>query len=938
MTRYIAIFFSVFIVVMLSTTYKTQSAGSITMAGKRNVVFNTNSILATKAGFENFKAAKTNSTVRLRTSTINNSASISTDCPSDITVGNDPSQAGAVVNYTTPTVPNGHTIDSSPASGSFFPLGTTTVTITDTNGASNISTSCSFNVTVNDTQPPTISCPSNISVNNTSGQAGAVVNYAAPTVSDNALGVTTSASPASGSFFSIGTTTVTVTATDASGNTASCSFTVTVIDNDPPTANCPSNITVNNTSGQAGAIVNYTNISVPNGHTLVASPASGSFFPIGTTTVTVTITKGSSNNTASCSFTVTVIDNDPPTANCPSNITVSNTTGQAGAVVNYTAPTVSDNAPGVTSSASPASGSFFPIGTTTVSVTATDTSGNTASCSFTVTVTDTESPTISCPSNIIVNNDSGQAGAVVNYPTPTVSDNAPGVTSSASPASGSFFPIGTTTVTVAATDASGNTASCSFTVTVNDTESPTINCTADVVVNTTPGQCGALVNYAAPTVSDNAPGVTSNASPASGSFFPFGTTTVTVTATDGSGNTASCSFNVTVNDSGVPVITSQPVGATRYSGDLVSFSVTANGTSPLHYQWRKDGNPISNATGSSFTIRQTNLANAGSYDVIVTNGCGSSITSSSAILKVYSFTLSLSPDVQVLPLDGATSYTISAQVQGTGAPSSLSLNLSGLPSGIAINNFPSTLSFGSSATFALKADTKSGNSTFTVTGTTPEQSNTASALLIVLPVITSSEVRDTDCNEITDEINVSIKPIISRPDIDTTNPNSFKYNVSVKNTGSTANTVSLEINFPQDSDPSGLTTSSVFTLVGLDPVKVYTSDPCAPGSTDITPSGIVINTQNGQLSQPLVSNSTIVSSANSIVIPTINIPAGGTVWVEAHIGYSPLGMKGQLEGSKDNARSHLFKTNVIFGSQVLSNPVVTVFTDTGLKVEELGKN
>lgn len=160
----------------------------------------------------------------------------------------------------------------------------------------------------------------------------------------------------------------------------------------------------------------------------------------------------------------------PPTCflTCPANITVSNAANQCGAVVNYPAPTSTGTCGPITSS--PASGSFFPVGLTTVTATA---SGG-GMCTFTVRVNDVQPPTITCPANITVGNSPGQCGATVTF-APTASDNCPGVTVSSSPASGSFFPRGTTTVTSTATDASGNTATCTFTVTVNDTENPTFS-------------------------------------------------------------------------------------------------------------------------------------------------------------------------------------------------------------------------------------------------------------------------------------------------------------------------------------------------------------------------------------------------------------------------------------------------------------------------------
>ena len=240
----------------------------------------------------------------------------------------------------------------------------------------------------------------------------------------------------------------------------------------------------------------------------------------------------------------------PPSITCPANITVLNAANQCSAVVNYTTPTGSDICSKTTTVCSPVSGSIFLVGTTTVTCTATDGSGNSATCSFTVTVNDTQPPSITCPANITQSTDPNLCSAIVSYPAPTVSDNCPGVGAPVcSPASGSIFPKGTTTVTCTVSDAASNTSTCSFTITVNDTQPPTITCPANVTAVSAvscPPTSSSAVTYPPPTVSDNCPGVTAACNPPSGSILPVGTTTVTCTATDTSGNTASCSFTVAV--------------------------------------------------------------------------------------------------------------------------------------------------------------------------------------------------------------------------------------------------------------------------------------------------------------------------------------------------------------------------------------------------------
>jgi hypothetical protein len=151
---------------------------------------------------------------------------------------------------------------------------------------------------------------------------------------------------------------------------------------------------------------------------------------------------------------------------------------------------------------------------------------------------------ITCPANITQANDPNQCGAVVNYPPPTPVGSDCG-TITCSPASGSFFPVGATTVTCTST--AGPT--CTFTVTVQDTQPPVITCPTNVTAVTAPAcpaPAGSVTTYPPPTASDNCPGVTVVCVPPSGTIFPVGTTTVTCTATDASGNTATCSFSVKI--------------------------------------------------------------------------------------------------------------------------------------------------------------------------------------------------------------------------------------------------------------------------------------------------------------------------------------------------------------------------------------------------------
>ena len=295
---------------------------------------------------------------------------------------------------------------------------------------------------------------------------------------------------------------------------------------------------------------------------------------LGTHSITLSVDDGKGGR-ASDTVQITVIDNTPPRIATPPNITVNTDPGMCSAGVTYDV-TATDNCPGVTVVSNPPSASVFPKGVTTVGVTATDASGNMATGTFTVTVEDKEPPRITCPANIVIPTDPGMCSAGVTYNV-GATDNCPGVAVVSNPPSGSVFPKGVTTVTSIATDASGNRATGTFTVTVEDREKPTLGLPANIVKPTDPGQCSAVVSYTV-TATDNCPGMPPIIiDPPPGSVFPKGTTTVTVKATDASGNTATGTFTVTVEDKENPVITNiSAIPSTLWPPNHKMVDVTVN--------------------------------------------------------------------------------------------------------------------------------------------------------------------------------------------------------------------------------------------------------------------------------------------------------------------------------------------------------------------------
>lgn len=123
-------------------------------------------------------------------------------------------------------------------------------------------------------------------------------------------------------------------------------------------------------------------------------------------------------------------------------------------------------------------------------------------------------------------------------------------------ANNSRFGVGVSTVVYGVFDTSGNNATCSFTVTVQDVTPPTVTCPLPQLKGSDPGQCSAVATFQSATFADNCPSATvsQTAGLITGAVFPVGRTPNRFTATDASGNNASCWFNITVIDVQPPQI------------------------------------------------------------------------------------------------------------------------------------------------------------------------------------------------------------------------------------------------------------------------------------------------------------------------------------------------------------------------------------------------
>lgn len=399
-----------------------------------------------------------------------------------------------------------------------FPAGVTVIRYTWSDGIQ--STTVDYTFTVNETQLPNASCvpgPVTVPLN----QFGVAVVTAA--MIDNGSSdncgideITVSPSFFDCSAISTNPNAVVLTVKDNAGNIATCNSSVFVQDNAAPVIGCPSAFVVNAGPACNGTVSNLkfdvtTNVP-PNPNTMEywdnsfdpcgvtfdyqvnggAIMPLGAFnlmnseidlssvvFPPGSNTVTLRALD-ISGNIAACNFSVTVDDENGPTFNgCPSAIADVAGLGGCGKTISWIPPTWADNCTTPVTdvvNSHNAAGTFFGLGTTIVSHTATDGAGNRTTCSFTVTITDGQPPVANCKNATVTLG----PGGTVNMPAATIDNNSTDncfYTYQTDPYVFNCTQVGTPqTVTLSLIDQGMNTASCTAIVTVLDGQAPTALC------------------------------------------------------------------------------------------------------------------------------------------------------------------------------------------------------------------------------------------------------------------------------------------------------------------------------------------------------------------------------------------------------------------------------------------------------------------------------
>lgn len=420
------------------------------------------------------------------------------------------------------------------------------VTISTTLSDGN-SVSLTQNVAVipSDTITPTVTPPANIQVSSDPGSCDSILtpsDVGSPTASDNcAIKLIENDNPTL--TFVNGINILTWIVTDSASNTTTVTQTITVNDNEDPILSIPSDIITANCNvdiGVASATDNCGGV-VPTNN----APAS---FGLGITPIVWTVID-TAGNTVSATQLITVSDTIAPLNTPPANVTVTtdlNLCTASGVALGL--PTTGDNCTvaSVTNDA-PAN---FPIGTTTVTWSVTDSASNTTLSYQRVIVIDNSPPNMIPPPDLVSNS------CTIILGNPTITDNCSFTYSNDAPIS---FSSGTTTVTWIASDTFGNTVSATQLITFNDTTAPTITIQDDnLVINTDIGSCFASGVNLGNVISNDDCGIiaSSNNAPAQ---FPIGTTIITYTVTDTFGNSVSKTQSVTVLDIEPPVVAARDI-------------------------------------------------------------------------------------------------------------------------------------------------------------------------------------------------------------------------------------------------------------------------------------------------------------------------------------------------------------------------------------------
>ena len=436
--------------------------------------------------------------------------------------------------------------------------GAYTHTLTAANGCDSIVT---LNLEVNDYIDPTITCPNNQTNFYNTSCSFSLLDYTslATTVDNCNYPLSMTQLPTPGSIIS-NNTTITLTFTDNYNNSSTCTFNLSLIDSISPSIISISDTVNYYTNNCDYTIPDYTSLLNTTDNcdlipTITQLPAVGTL--VNSDTVISLLATDDSGNSSSCSFNLTLVDTIKPIINCfgdTSDYFNENCLFVLGDYTNRAI--VNDNCDNNLSIVQTPSPGIFLISDTIITLTVTDFSNNSSSCSFNLSLFDSITPLLTCPLDATEYYNSNCEFVVPDYTLATTSsDNCyPNPILVQSPLSGTVI-FDDTVITITSTDYSGNFTTCSFNITILDTINPIVSCIPSQIL-----YLDTVCNYLLPNYMDS---ITSSDNcdtnlvitqyPVPNSTI-YSDTIVIISVTDNSGNNTICEIPIFLLDTISPVI------------------------------------------------------------------------------------------------------------------------------------------------------------------------------------------------------------------------------------------------------------------------------------------------------------------------------------------------------------------------------------------------
>ncbi|MBK7427632.1 MAG: HYR domain-containing protein [Saprospiraceae bacterium] len=472
-----------------------------------------------------------------------------------------------------------------------------------------------------------------INVNTAMDSCNAIVNLIAPVATDNVDGTVTATGVRSDALaltdpYPIGTTTITWTFQDMAGNSIQCMQDVVVTDNLPPTIACPGSQLIVLGENCSATLPDYSVLGISDDNCVVQSITQS---PLAGTTVSaagnmsiILSVIDENDNTNSCTFTATKVDNTAPAITCPISQTLILDPGCNATIPDYTGlATANDNCGVQSITQSPVvATTVSAAGNMSIILSVTDVNSNTNSCTFTAMKVDNTAPTITCPISQTLTLDPDCNATLSDYTElATAIDNCSIQSITQSPLAGTMDSgAGNMTVNLTVTDSNGLSNTCQFTVSKVDNTFPILQC-SNQNVNFNGEEEFALNATELVQVSDNCDLQSVVLNPTVVTPAQIGQSVLyTATVTDENGNSSTCSGNINVN--GLPAGWAQNINGINCAGGNIAGYNSGNEVWTVSSTNCYYNSPF---TSDAMAFAQKTLCGNGSITAQVTGISGTSL-------------------------------------------------------------------------------------------------------------------------------------------------------------------------------------------------------------------------------------------------------------------------------------------------------------------------